>query len=388
MKNRGYFDYNATTPLSESVRRAMFSAMETFENPSAAYADPEGAKRIMSQARLDIADLIGAKPEQIFFTSGATESNNWVLRSILEESPEASCFVTSAIEHDATLAAGKMICDQYGHDMRIVQPDTTGIVSPSSVEGACASQVSLISIMLANNETGAIQPIQQIAAIALSKRAFFHVDAVQAAGKLEVDVEELGCDSLSLSGHKFHGPKGIGVLYLKDPSRLAPMIVGGGQENGLRAGTENIVGIAGMGVAAADAKFNLSIHLKHIKELRAALLLALSRYDVAYSINGPTDLQKTVASTLNLSFHGVRAEALAARLNLCNGISVSLGSACSTNKDRRHSHVLQSMGLCEDRLVSALRISFGKDTNLSDIEILAAAISDGLRVIQSLAAAE
>lgn len=384
----GYFDYNATTPLSPAVKAAMINAMEEFENPSAVYADSDGIKRLMAGARADVAALIGADPEQIVFTSGATESNNWVLRSILERKDRAGAFVTSAIEHDATLASGRVLCDQQGRAFRIVSPDGEGIIPVSGVERACWGDVALVSIMLTNNETGAIQPIREISGIARGANAFFHVDAVQAAGKLPVDVGALGCDSLSLSAHKFHGPKGVGALYIKDPGALAPMIVGGGQEGGLRAGTENNVGIAGMGAAAAEARARLADRTAHVTALRAALLSELHRRDLSFQINGPSDQTQTAQCTLNLSFPGIRAESLVARLSLVDGIKVSLGSACSTNKNSRHSHVLQAMGLDEARLVGAMRISFGRYTTPADITRLAAALEDGLGIIQGLAAAE
>ncbi|MEM9577078.1 MAG: cysteine desulfurase family protein [Pseudomonadota bacterium] len=384
----GYFDYNATTPLSDGVKAAMVEAMEQFENPSAVYAKEDGAKRLLAEARADVAALIGAAPEQIVFTSGATESNNWVIRSILEQKDRDGAFVTSAIEHDATLAAGQVICHAQQREMRIVPPDGDGIVSATDVKEACANQVALISIMLANNETGAIQPIREISKVAQDTGAFFHVDAVQAAGKMPLNVSDLNCDSLSLSAHKFHGPKGVGVLYLREPDKMAPMIVGGGQEGGHRAGTENIVGIAGMGAAAAEAKNALADRTAHVRALRTALLSALRACDLYFEINGPTEDKHVVPNTLNLSFPGIRAEALAMRLGLCDGIKVSLSSACSTNKDRRHSHVLQAMGLDETRLVGALRISFGQYTTQDEIRHLASALANGVRVISNLAAAE
>ncbi|MFY0595223.1 MAG: cysteine desulfurase [Cognatishimia sp.] len=384
----GYFDYNATTPLSDAVKAAMVDAMEQFENPSAAYAAPDGVKTLMAQARADVAALIGADPEQIVFTSGATESNNWVLRSILECQDRSGAFVTSAIEHDATLASGKMICDQQGRDLRIVSPDSEGIVPASAIEQACQGDVSLVSLMLTNNETGAIQPVREVSGIARQTNAFFHVDAVQAAGKLSVDVSSLCCDSLSLSAHKFHGPKGVGALYIKNPDALTPMIVGGGQEAGLRAGTENIVGIAGMGAAAAEARARLADRTVHVHALRTALLSELHTRNLSFQVNGPSDQAQTALCTLNLSFPGIRAESLVARLGLVDGIKVSLGSACSTNKHSRHSHVLQAMGLDEARLVGSMRISFGRYTTRGDITRLAAALEDGLGVFQRLAAAE
>jgi len=384
----GYFDYNATTPLSEGVKSAMIEAMEQFENPSAIYAAPDGPKALLTRAREEVAALIGAEPEQIFFTSGATESNNWILRSILEDASTKGAFVTSAIEHDATLASGRAICKQQNRDMRLVAPNAECIIEATSVREACQNNVSLLSVMLANNETGAVQPIVQIAEVARQIGSFFHVDAVQAAGKIPINVGELDCDSLSLSAHKFYGPKGVGVLYVRDPKKLVPMIVGGGQEGGLRAGTENIIGIAGMGAAAAEARTLLTLRSAHASALRETLIVDLVNRKLPIQINGPTHLDNVIHSTLNLSFLGTRAEALVMRLGLCDGIKVSLGSACSTNKDSRHSHVLQAMGLDEERLVGAIRISFGCFTSQEDVARLAASLDANFNMIQSLAAAE
>lgn len=386
----GYFDYNATTPLTDNVREAMTDAMLRFENPSASYAPAGGAKSIMDAARRSVAKLIGAEPEQIVFTSGATESNNWVLSSLLSNAPKSHALVTTAIEHDATLAAGEAICTASGRPMHIVRPDATGIVSPDSIATACAAlgDVALVSAMRANNETGAILPTAAIGQVAAAHGAFFHVDAVQAVGKLGTDVKALGCDALSLSAHKFHGPKGIGALFLKDPDALAPMILGGGQERGLRAGTENIVGIAGLGAAAEEACRELDERIHHATALRQQLLGALDAERIGYVLNGPSDVFEVVPNTVNISIPGIRAEALVMRLGLKKGIALSLGSACSTNKDRRHSHVLMAMGLSEERLAGAMRISFGKYTSPEDVSRLVRELADALKTIQSLAAAE
>lgn len=386
MKIGGYFDYNAGTPQSDGVKKAMMAAMELFANPSATYPSAVRSKTLIQQARQNVARLIGAEPEQIVFTSGGTESNNWILHSIMERASKGTVFVTTAIEHDAILSSGRIFCDQSDHFMYVVLPTHEGIVTAGNVAEICGiHSVSLLSVMLANNETGAIQPIADIAKVAKKKGAFFHVDAVQAAGKIPIDVNALGCDSLTLSAHKFYGPKGIGALYLRDPQNFSPFIIGGGQENGLRAGTENITGIAGFGVAAAEVFETLETRIKHNQSIRKVILAALDTKKIPYIINGPTDDRFVMANTLNLSFPGFRAEALVVRLGICNDIAVSLGSACSTNKDRRHSHVLQAMGLDEERLVSAIRISFGTFTEVNDAKLLVSGLEEALVMSQGIA---
>jgi len=387
MSHGGYFDYNATTQMSERSAAAVRRAIDIYANPSASYGAAQQSRALIADARAAVARLIGAEPEQVFFTSGGTESNNWILNTVLRSRTPPQAMLTTAIEHDAVLATARALCAELPCDLHIVRPQAHGAVVAADVRAAIRPGTRLVAVMLANNETGVIQPVTSVARIAREYGAFFHVDAVQAVGKMPVDVAVLGCDALSLSGHKLHGPKGIGALYLRDPSQVRPWMLGGGQERGKRSGTENLLGIAGLGAAAEEAHERHEEIAHHTRELKKVLLRELRLCGLAFEINGGDEDAgvETLPNTLNLSLRGVRAEALAAYLTMRHAISVSIGSACSNNKTARHSHVLEAMGLSPSRMQSALRISFGRYTAVQDIHRLVSALDQGVAHLGAIA---
>ncbi|MBS9429893.1 aminotransferase class V-fold PLP-dependent enzyme [Photorhabdus luminescens] len=373
-----YFDYNATTPLSVKAQLAIKDAMSIFANPSSHYSLSDMAKKLLIDARRSMASLMGTVPEQILFTSGGTESNNQALSSLLATLPgsdlSAHHVISSSIEHPSVLAP-LLWYQQRGLQLTLINPDNQGRISVQSIRENLRPQTRLITLMAINNETGVIQPYEAVASLAKEAGVYLHIDAVQAIGKLPFSCDTLsGVTTVSFSGHKFNGPKGIGGLYHAPGIQLNPLLHGGGQEQGVRSGTENTLGLAGLTAAAKESLNGLQERFNTYKTLRETLLSLLEQHRVNYLINGNTNPAFQAPWTLNLSFPGIRAESLASRLDLRHGISLSLGSACSNNKSTQRSHVLVAMGLPDDRIDSAVRISFGYTTSQDDIEILANAI--------------
>ncbi|WP_434526163.1 cysteine desulfurase family protein [Photorhabdus asymbiotica] len=373
-----YFDYNATTPLSIKAQLAIKDALSIFANPSSHYSLSDMAKNLLIDARSSMASLMGTVPEQILFTSGGTESNNQALSSLLATLPgsdlSAYHVISSSIEHPSVLAP-LLWYQQRGLQLTLIDPDNQGRISVQSIEKNLRPETRLITLMAINNETGVIQPYEAVASLAEEANVYLHIDAVQAIGKLPFNCDKFtGITTVSFSGHKFNGPKGIGGLYHAPGIQLTPLLHGGGQEQGIRSGTENTLGLAGLTVAAKESLNGLKERFNTYKTLRKTLLSLLEHHHVNYLVNGSTNPEFQAPWTLNLSFPGVRAESLASRLDLCHGISLSLGSACSNNKSTQRSHVLVAMGLPDDRIDSAVRISFGYTTSQSDIATLANAI--------------
>lgn len=394
MNNGIYLDYNSTSPVCDEAKQAVMSALNIFANPSAIYRSAEQSKALVRESRQLVAALINAEPDQVFFTSGGTEANNWVVNAVLPRLSAKAPVVTSAIEHHAILSAIEAFCAVNQRQYLSVEPGKSGLVDShtllqSLLRTAGSNTASyangFITLMLANNETGAIQPVNEIGRVlsGFEKSYFFHVDAVQAAGKTPIDVKAIGCDSLSLSAHKFSGPKGVGALYIRDPRQFSPWILGGSQESGLRSGTENLVGIAGMGAAANVAKVNLSASIERMRKLRYRLLENIRNSNIECSINSP-DVSHCLANSLSLSFDGVRAEALAAYLSFKHNIEVSVGSACSNNRIHRQSHVLKAMKLNNARIDSAIRVSFGWQTRAADIDTFTAFLAGALEHLRAI----
>jgi len=354
---RVYFDYNATTPLTPEVIEAVARASrDTFGNASSVHHFGQQAKAALDDARSELATLIHGDPSEIVFTSGGTEADNMAIRGAAEaiEPTGRRHLIASAIEHEAVLNTLKALA-RRGWRTTLLPVDDSGIVSPDRLREALADDTALVSIMHANNEIGTIQPIAEIAQLAHARGALLHTDAVQSVGKIPVDVRALGADLLSLSAHKFNGPKGAGALWIKRGTRLLPIVTGGKHERNRRAGTENVPAIAGLGVAARLAGAKLGAEAARVAALRDRLEDGILRGVPGTTVNGARGSR--VPNTSNISFDRVEAESLLIALDL-EGIAVSTGSACSSGT-LEPSHVLRAMGLSTHRTQNSLRFSLG-----------------------------
>ena len=369
---RVYFDYNATTPLAPEVIEAVARASrEIYGNASSVHHFGQQAKAAVDDARSAVAALINADPSEIVFTSGGTESDNFAIRGAADalEPMGRRHLVASAIEHEAVLNTFKALA-RRGAGTSLVSVDQSGIVSPGRVREAITSETALVSVMHANNEIGTIQPIAELAAMAHEHGALMHTDAVQSAGKIPVDVRALGVDLLSLSAHKFNGPKGVGVLWIKRGTRLQPTMTGGKHERNRRAGTENVPAISGLGVAARLAAAKLEREAARVGALRARLEAGILGAVSGTTVNGAPD--RRVPNTTNISFDRVEAESLLIALDL-EGIAVSTGSACSSGT-LEPSHVLKAMGLPSHRTQNSLRFSLGMFSTDAEVDQVVAVL--------------
>ena len=354
---RIYFDYNATTPLLPAVADAMAAASrDLFGNASSVHYFGQQAKAAIDTARSSVASLIGGDPLELVITGGGTEADNLAIRGAAEamEPAKRKHLIASAIEHEAVLNTLKALA-RRGWKVTLLDVDQSGILSPDHLKKVITDDTALVSVMHANNEIGTIQPIAELAAIAHQHGALMHTDAVQSVGKIPVDVRALGVDLLSLSAHKFNGPKGVGALWVKRGVRLQPTQTGGKHERGRRAGTENVAGIVGMGVAARLAAEKLSSEATRVGALRDRLEEGILRSVTGTAINGARMMR--VPNTTNISFDRIEAESLLIALDL-EGIAVSTGSACSSGT-LEPSHVLKAMGFPPHRTQNSLRFSLG-----------------------------
>ncbi|MER2006139.1 MAG: cysteine desulfurase family protein [Psychrobacillus sp.] len=366
-----YFDYNATTPLREEVASIVCEGLTLFGNPSSTHTFGQITRKKIEIAREQVANLIGANSSEIVFTSGGTESINTVFKSICVKNEQTIHIITSQIEHSATLEVCSYLASQ-GIEVSYLPVDSNGIISIDDLKQAIRHNTVLVSLMYANNETGTLQAIQSMAIEArkIKKDIFFHVDAVQAVGKVPINVKDLEIDALSMSSHKLYGPKGIGALYLKDQNHLPTQLIhGGGQEFGIRGGTENVIGIIGFGEACRIAETDLFEEYNRTLKLKKYFLEKMNDFNEDFIINGAIEDDKCLPNTINIAFLNVRAEALAAMLSEIYGIAVSIGAACSSEKVKL-SHVLLALGLSEERVKSSIRISFGHYTDYEDINYL------------------
>ena len=367
-----YLDYAATTPLDPAVLDAMLPYLHgVFGNPSSIYRLGQDAKAAIERARGAIARVIGCHPSEIVFTSGATESDNLALSGVMWaarfQNPEgpAPHLIVSSIEHHAVLHSAEFL-ERQGFSLTIAPVDSEGFVDPAWIEAAIRPETALISVMLANNEVGAIEPVAEIAAIARARGVLFHTDAVQAAGALPIDVRELGVDLLSLSAHKFAGPKGVGLLYVRKGTSIEWMQLGGGQESGRRGGTENVPYMVGFGAAITLAESRRAEAVRRSSDLRDRLWKGIEEVVPDAKLNGPSDFTRRLPNNLNVSFSGVQGETLLLALDMM-GIAASAGSACTTGNSEP-SHVLLAMGQSEERARSSLRFSVGPTTTSDDID--------------------
>jgi cysteine desulfurase len=371
--SEGYLDFNATTPMSRAATLAFTQALRQFGNPSAGYRAGHAARSALELARGQVARLLGADREEITFTSGGTEANNWALKGVIDNlrrlhPDEPIHIVVTAIEHASVLETVTYLEDCRGVTASRVRPDADGIIRTKDIVAVLQPETKLVAVMLANNEVGTIQPIRSLAAELRPRGIRLHVDAVQAVGKIPVDVRALAVDTLAFSAHKFHGPKGTGGLYVRSGLGLEPLLHGGGQEGGRRAGTEALAGIVASGVAAEECMFDQPGRCGRLRQQRDALRAALATRLSGVSFHGPSSESSMVLpNTLSFRVAGIRAEALVALLDHMHGFQVSLASACTNNKAASLSHVLLAMGLAEVDIRSALRVSLGDSTSPVDI---------------------
>ena len=362
MKRYIYADNAATTKLSSSALDAMLPWLQSdFANPSQPYSSSRAAKTAIKESRQTIADCIGASSDEIFFTSGGTESDNWAIKG----STISRTIITSEIEHHAVLNSCKAMT-AGGANVKYLKPTRDGVILPDNLEKSI-SDGSLVSIMLANNEIGTIQPIRELCEIAHAHGALFHTDAVQAVGHIPVDVKSLGVDMLSASAHKFNGPKGVGFLYIKSGTALLPLHDGGSQENGKRAGTENVAGIVGMATALKENCERMSETAKRLYGYEKLLIDNLAGLD--FIRNGG---ENHLPGVINLSFKGASGEAILHRMDL-KGICISTGSACDS-VNTQVSHVIRAIGVPEEYAQGTIRISLGADNTEEDVVTIAKAL--------------
>ncbi|MFC1494051.1 cysteine desulfurase family protein [Thermodesulfobacteriota bacterium] len=364
-----YLDHNATTPVDESAVKAMKLYMSgEFGNPSSVYRLGVRAKKAVENAREEVALLINCKSDELIFTSGGTESNNAVLKGVVDfKNLKGTHIISSAVEHPAVINP-LLYLMELGVDTTFLPVDSWGMVNPDDVRGAIRPETILISVMLANNETGVLQPVKEISEIAKNRSILMHTDAAQAVGKIVVDVKELDVDFLSIAGHKLYAPKGVGALYIKKNTVLTPLIHGASQEYGLRAGTENVILTVGLGEACEIARKRMNDDLKKIKELRDMFQEMLFNNIDDLVLNGHPD--KRLPNTLNVSIPGIDGGHLLENLD---NIAASTGAACH-DRDVTLSHVLSAMGVSPDVGMGTLRLTLGRHNDKKQIEAAAGQI--------------
>jgi len=372
-----YFDHSATTPLHPQVIKLMGEVGDIhFGNPSSVHTIGQKAKIVIETARGQMAKAIGCNSNEIFFTSGGTEANNLVLWNLIHQNKKH--VITSVIEHPAVLKVLDNL-EEFGVTYTAVGVDKTGMVNPNDVQNAIIAETGLISIMLANNEMGTIQPIGDISSIAKKQGIFLHSDAVQALGKIPINAKNLGVDYMSFSAHKFYGPKGVGALYIKKGLKLKPLIIGGNQERQIRAGTENTPGIAGCGLAAELALNSVQDTHLHLESLANTFKEKIKHIFPDAIFNGHPEYH--LPGLVNLSFPSYRSDLLMIYLDR-EGIAVSSGSACSSG-DIKPSRILSEMGINDNINICSLRISFGSGNTLEDVEYLTSCFKNTLERIRS-----
>ena len=362
-----YADHAATTAVSDAVLQEMLPYFQQhFGNPSSIYEKGRENERAIIGARARVAKCLGAQPNEIFFTAGGSESDNWAIKGVADKlaAKGKKHIITSVFEHHAVLHTCEFL-EKHGFEVTYLPVSPQGLIDPQQVEDAIREDTALVTIMYANNEIGTIQPIAEIGAVCKKHGVIFHTDAVQAVGNVEIDVKAQNIDMLSLSGHKFHAPKGIGALYIRKGIVIPNLIHGGGQESGRRAGTENVPGIIGLAKAIEDATANIPAKIAHLTPLRDKLIEGILKIDQT-RLNG--DLEHRLCGNVNISIVGIEGESLLLMLDHF-GIQASSGSAC-TSGSLDPSHVLLSLGLVHEVAHGSLRLSFGEELTEEDVDYI------------------
>ncbi len=376
---RIYFDNSATTPLLPEVLEAMRPYFgEGFGNASSIHHHGQETRSAVERARVSVAALLGCRPAEIVFTSGGTEADNLAIFGIVGAGNHV---ITSAVEHHAVLNACKHL-ETQGGDVTYVPVDGRGLVNPEDVRRALRPSTKLITVMTANNETGVLQPVEEFGRVAAEADVYFHTDAVQAAGKVSLNVDAIGCDLLSISGHKLHAPQGVGALYVRKGTKLQAMMYGGRHERSRRAGTENVPGIVGLGKAAEIAHARMTRGASHMAPMRDQVQRSLLKIENA-GVNGGD--APRVPQTLSIYFEGIDGEAMVIALDL-KGLAVSTGAACSSGAIEP-SHVLTAMGLTPDRARSSIRLSLGEQNTMEEAEVAIALVAETVARLRELSPA-
>ncbi len=359
-----YFDHSATTPVDGEVAKIMIEYMtDKFGNPGSIHFFGREANKAVNEARKNVADLVGATEKEVFFTSGGTESDNLAIKGVaLANRKKGNHIITTAIEHHAVLHACEAL-EKQGFTVTYLPVDENAMVRIEDVKNAITDKTILISVMFANNEVGTIQPIKEIGQLAREKGIYFHTDAVQAAGNYPIDVNEYNIDLLSISGHKLYGPKGVGAIYIRKGVKIESLQQGGSQERKLRAGTENVPGIVGLGKAAEQAKLEMEQRMTHVRGLRDKLMKGIQEKISDIKLNGHPEIR--LPGNLNFSFFYIEGESLLLNLDM-KGIAASSGSAC-TSGSLDPSHVLLAMGMNHETAHGSLRLSLGRHNTEDDV---------------------
>lgn len=376
-----YLDYSATTPVKDEVLSAMLPYFtKQFGNPSSLYTIGLESKEAVENARGSVAALIGASPQEIYFTGCGSEADNWAVFGTADKLKEkGNHIITTKIEHHAMLHSCQFL-EKHGFEVTYLDVEPDGTVKPETLEAAITDKTILLSIMMVNNEVGTIEPIAELAAVAKKHGILFHTDAVQALANVEIDVKALGVDMMSLSAHKIYGPKGIGALYIRKGLRISNYLHGGGQENGRRAGTENLAGIVGFGKAAELAKAQLSEHIAHCRSVRDYLVKRIIDEIPDTFVNG--SMEHRHPGNANITFKFIEGESILLMLDY-KGIAVSTGSACSS-KSLEPSHVLTAMGVPVEMVHGTVRFTVGDFTTKEDIDYVVESLKEIVEKLRML----